>query len=570
MPLSFARAACLSAGLLLSGGVLPVASAEDGAAVTASATQAVEGVFTARWGDPSDGTNVRYAFQLTTSSGKVFALDIPTALLRTAGGIEALNGERVVATLNLSSSRTVADVQSLELVSATRGVSRMIEGSRPWITVTCKFNDVSAEPRSLGYFQSMYDNTPGRLDDYWREVSYNNIDIVGSTALDWEDLPGPQSSYVPSPGSGTSADLDQLFIDCINEVDDFVDFSLGGTDGYEGINLMFNDRLDCCAWGGGRFATIDGVSKVWRTTWNPPFSYTNVAVIAHEMGHGFGLPHANNSDGDSSPYDSPWDVMSAATSYTVDDPVYGALGKHVNSYHKDRLGWIAGSERFVASDDAVATITIDPLGSATTDTYRMARIPISGSRYYTVEVREAVGQYEADLPGNGGGDRVVIIHNVDPSRREPAWVIDSNTPVATFSDTEGVMWRSGETFNDAANSITVTVGALTATGFEVQILTGDPQPDTDGDGIADNADNCSDVSNADQRDTNGDGFGNLCDADLNNDGVINVTDLGLLRAVFFTADEDADLDGDGTVNVVDLGLLRQSFFGAPGPSGIAN
>ncbi|MFK7886800.1 MAG: endo alpha-1,4 polygalactosaminidase [Gammaproteobacteria bacterium] len=91
--------------------------------------------------------------------------------------------------------------------------------------------------------------------------------------------------------------------------------------------------------------------------------------------------------------------------------------------------------------------------------------------------------------------------------------------------------------------------------------------DSDGDTIDDNADNCTLVSNSDQRDTDADGYGNLCDADLNNDGVINVIDLGLFRDVFFSADPDADFDGDGVVNVIDLGILRASFFGAPGPSG---
>ena len=92
--------------------------------------------------------------------------------------------------------------------------------------------------------------------------------------------------------------------------------------------------------------------------------------------------------------------------------------------------------------------------------------------------------------------------------------------------------------------------------------------DSDGDGVTDNSDNCIDIPNADQRDSNGDGFGNVCDADLNNDGIINVLDLGLLRSVFFSADEDADFNGDGVVNVVDLGVLRSTFFGMPGPSGL--
>ncbi|MEM6640095.1 MAG: reprolysin-like metallopeptidase [Pseudomonadota bacterium] len=110
-----------------------------------------------------------------------------------------------------------------------------------------------------------------------------------------------------------------------------------------------------------------------------------------------------------------------------------------------------------------------------------------------------------------------------------------------------------------------TVGVLAEWCVEVSF---DPPTviDTDGDGVGDDVDNCTLLANADQRDTNGDGFGNVCDADLNNDGVINFVDLGLLRAVFFSADPDADFNGDGVVNVLDLGVLRGAFFGPPGPS----
>ncbi|MEO1574786.1 MAG: thrombospondin type 3 repeat-containing protein [Pseudomonadota bacterium] len=94
-------------------------------------------------------------------------------------------------------------------------------------------------------------------------------------------------------------------------------------------------------------------------------------------------------------------------------------------------------------------------------------------------------------------------------------------------------------------------------------------PDFDADGVRNFMDNCIQDENTDQRDSNGDGFGNVCDADLNNDGVTNVIDLGLLRQRFFTADADADLNGDGVVNVIDLGIMRLRFFTAPGPSGNA-
>lgn len=94
--------------------------------------------------------------------------------------------------------------------------------------------------------------------------------------------------------------------------------------------------------------------------------------------------------------------------------------------------------------------------------------------------------------------------------------------------------------------------------------------DTDGDGVANDIDNCVEIANADQRDTDGDGFGNRCDADLNGDCIVNPLDLGLFRSVFFSADADADFNGDGVVNPVDLGTFKSLFFLPPGPSGVPN
>ena len=94
--------------------------------------------------------------------------------------------------------------------------------------------------------------------------------------------------------------------------------------------------------------------------------------------------------------------------------------------------------------------------------------------------------------------------------------------------------------------------------------------DNDGDGVADTADNCIEAANTEQRDTDADGIGNACDADLNQDCSVNFTDLGLMKSAFFGADPDADLNGDGTVNFLDLGIMQTGFFEPPGPSGIPN
>ncbi len=102
-------------------------------------------------------------------------------------------------------------------------------------------------------------------------------------------------------------------------------------------------------------------------------------------------------------------------------------------------------------------------------------------------------------------------------------------------------------------------------------------PDQDGDGIADDADNCilhangpliPDAGGNIQRDTDGDGFGNVCDPDFDNNLIVNAADLAYLKSMFFTRDPDADLNGDGVVNAADLAILKTFFFSAPGPSGL--
>ena len=91
----------------------------------------------------------------------------------------------------------------------------------------------------------------------------------------------------------------------------------------------------------------------------------------------------------------------------------------------------------------------------------------------------------------------------------------------------------------------------------------------DGDGVGDACDNCSVIPNADQRDTNLDGFGNICDADLNNDLLTNLSDFSLFRTAFGTADPDADFNDDGSVNLSDFSTFRSLFGSAPGPSAVA-
>ena len=82
-------------------------------------------------------------------------------------------------------------------------------------------------------------------------------------------------------------------------------------------------------------------------------------------------------------------------------------------------------------------------------------------------MRPRQSRLELELPGT-----VVIIHEVELGRSEPAWVVDKDKPPADFADTEGVRWRPGETFVDAAHCISVAVNAKTPKGVPSDVERG--------------------------------------------------------------------------------------------------
>jgi len=104
-----------------------------------------------------------------------------------------------------------------------------------------------------------------------------------------------------------------------------------------------------------------------------------------------------------------------------------------------------------------------------------------------------------------------------------------------------------------------------------ELETGDDEMDTDGDGISDVEDNCTLISNPTQLDADGDGYGNRCDADLDDDKLVTFKDRKLFKAEFNLPSPDPiiDFNGDGLVNRTDSIIFWELFGSPPGPSGLA-
>lgn len=166
------------------------------------------------------------------------------------------------------------------------------------------------------------------------------------------------------------------------------------------------------------------------------------------------------------------------------------------------------------------------------------------------------------LEANGGDGSVGVVFHGEPESEDG--------PGGAGGSVAGAGDIDGDGFDDlliGASDEALTGGA--GEGGAAYLVFGRsriPDEDSDGDGVGDSADNCTLDANPDQLDADGDGYGNVCDGDFDNDCLTGFLDLGIFKSMFLTDDPETDMNGDGIVNFIDLGLLKTAFFAPPGPS----
>ena len=226
--------------------------------------------------------------------------------------------------------------------------------------------------------------------------------------------------------------------------------------------------------------------------------------------------------------------------------------------------------------------------------------PINGNSDRREDQAQVVNDFVDDLLA-AGDDHVIVLGDVNEFEFEIASQVLIGAPAPVLTNlTETLPPGDRYTFIFDGNSQAldhILIGdALVAAGAEYDIVHANVEfdsqandheasivrlalggADTDGDGEPDSTDNCIEVANADQYDSNGDNIGSLCDADIDGPGgaddcFVNFIDLNAMKAAFFSNpaspgwNPDADLDNSGIVSFVDLQIMKAQFFGPPGPS----
>ena len=334
---------------------------------------------------------------------------------------------------------------------------RPLEGSQPYATLLCKFADAAIEPLTPAYFDSLMFDGPESLDQYWRRVSYGKIDLVGSKAFGWFAMPYAREAY--RGAAPDSADLEALARDCAAAADPRVDFRP-----FTGINLVFNKCIHRPR-GGEMALMLDGERRRFRITWLCPGASASHQILAHEMGHSFGLTHSEDAEGDE--YGNTWDVMSVAA-YCATDSGFGYLAQEPIAINKDLLGWIPVDRKFRSPGGEARTIVLNG-PAAQGNGYLLAEIPLGRGRMYTVEARLRAG-FDYALPASG-----VLVHEVDYRRPNKAQLVSPARSAAGDLAALFGGWGVGSVFFDEASGVSVSVDRALDEGFLVTISHG-PRP----------------------------------------------------------------------------------------------
>lgn len=147
-------------------------------------------------------------------------------------------------------------------------------------------------------------------------------------------------------------------------------------------------------------------------------------------------------------------------------------------------------------------------------------------------------------------------------------MVDAEMPEPDASGVYAFSWEIDAVYPTYAALTAYDDDASMESAFSNEVVR-DPcegSPDFDGDGFCDWVDNCIEIANELQCDGDGDGYGNACDADFDQNGVAGVADFNIMAGVWATGDPIADLNCDGVVGGEDFSEFCRMFGQAPGPS----
>jgi immune inhibitor A len=254
----------------------------------------------------------------------------------------------------------------------------------------------------------------GSMRDYFKEVSYGNLDIVGDV-FGWYRMPEKYEYYVDNK-FGTDGvyphNAKRLVEDAVHAANADVNFSDYDSDGDGIVDATFIVHA-------GRGAEETGLTTdIWSHRWNldTPVTVDNVKVIdytieaedgriglfCHEFVHVYNIPDLYDTDYDSYGIGR-WCLMSAG-SWGGTNPT-GSRPIHPCAWVKKKLGWV-NTKNPIANQNDVSLPDIE----SNPEVMRLWTNGIESKEYFLLENRQKKN-FDSELPAGG-----LLIYHIDESQ----------------------------------------------------------------------------------------------------------------------------------------------------------
>lgn len=369
-----------------------------------------------------------------------------------------------------------------------------LSGKQPIVVVLCKFTDQTDEPRDVQYFQDLFSETgagENNLFDYWKDVSYGQLDLTGTVVKGWYTAQKTVGEFNALP-------RDQQIDVCAKEAVNDVDFSK-----FTGVYVVVNHKnLNGPLFGGPPPTTINGTSygSLGRaaTEWDQSYS-----DIQHESLHLFRMNHSRaitNNPAVQSDYGDSFDLGSCCGCNGTPNMVFRDQGQGIvgipnacpfqggpglNAVQLLNAGWLAAPRIVDIGGNACTqqTVQLAALNHPEATGYLMARVPaavpiFAGSAIpttgdaYAVELRTTTG-WDAGI----GRDGVLVhLHGQDSYSY---WISQSGS-WGTFPNGASLM-RAGDEYVDAVKqNFYLAVNSIDATAHTAVVTIGARNTDAQG------------------------------------------------------------------------------------------
>lgn len=334
------------------------------------------------------------------------------------------------------------------------------------LVVLCLFSDhtIAVNGRAPSAYDSLFNqvnstgiNAPtGSVRDFYAQASYGTLTLQ-STVLTWVTLPQTEAYYGngkyglpfgsdPSPYPTNAARMVRDALDLADAQVNFRDFDQDN-DGYvdaitiihsgyageqpgNGTNAIWSHKINLSAENAGGSAWVSAEKNANNVNVKVDLYHTEAArwgtsgagllrvgVVAHELGHYFGLPDLYDTDGSSFGIGS-WCLMANSWGWDVSQR-YPPLP---SAWCRIQLGWVTPIQPFLPGIVSLAQVVTNAQVAKIT-----AGMP--PNEYLLVENRQPVG-FDRDIPQGGLAiwhvDDNVGANTMEGFLRQPGWPGNGN------------------------------------------------------------------------------------------------------------------------------------------------